>query len=64
MKKDDQPENYNYERYCARRVSMSPKKSGKKKESAREKDGTHIAFFTEPHPGSRGTGPPDDDGGI
>ena len=36
----------------------------RKKESAREKDGTHIAFFTEPHPGSRRTGPPDDDGGI
>ena len=31
MKMDDQPENYNYERYCARRGSMSPKKSGKKK---------------------------------
>ena len=23
-----------------------------------------MAFFTEPHPGSRRTGPPDDDGGI
>ena len=63
MKMDDQPENYNYERQRARRGSMSPKKSGKQ-ESAREKDGTHIAFFTEPHPGSRGTGPPDDDGAI
>ena len=39
-------------------------KEKRKKESAREKDGTHIAFFTEPHPGSRRTEPPDDDGGI
>ena len=63
MKKDDQPENYNYERYCAQRVSMPPKKSGKKG-SAREKDGTQITFFTEPHPGRRRAGPPDDDSGI
>jgi len=63
MKKDDQPENYNYERYCARRVSMSPKKS-RKQGSAREKDGTQIAFFTEPHPGRRRAGPLDDDNRI
>ena len=63
MKKDGQPENYNYERYCAQRVSMPPKKSGKKG-SAREKDGTQITFFTEPHPGLRRAGPPYDDSGI
>ena len=43
-KKDGQPENYNYERYCAQRVSMPPKKSGKKG-SAREKDGTPNYIF-------------------
>ena len=31
MKMDDQPENNNYERDCARRLSKPPKKSGKKK---------------------------------
>ena len=41
-------------------MSKSPKKSGKQG-SAREKDGTQIAFFTEPHPGRRRAGPPDDD---
>ena len=62
-KKDDQPENYKYERYCAQRVIMPPKKSGKKG-SAREKDGTQITFFTEPPPGRRRAEPPDDDSGI
>ena len=42
---------------------MSPKKS-RKQGGAREKDGTQIAFFTEPHPGRRRAGPPDDDNGI
>ena len=46
MKKDGQPENYNYERYCAQRVSMPPKRSGKKG-SAREKDGTQITQICE-----------------
>ena len=60
MKMDDQPENYNYERQRARRGSMSPKKS-RKQGGAREKDGTQIAFFTEPHPGRRRAEPPDED---
>ena len=60
---DDQPENDKYEQYCARRESKLPKKS-RKQGSAREKDGTQIAFFTEPHPGRRRAGPPDDDNRI
>ena len=39
---------------------MSPKKS-RKQGGAREKDGTQIAFFTEPHPGRRRAGPLDDE---
>ena len=58
-----QPENDKYEQYCARRESKLPKKSGKQG-SAREKDGTQMTTCTEPHPGRRGAGPPDDDNRI
>ena len=58
-----QPENDKYEQYCARRESKLPKKSGKQG-SAREKDGTQMTTCTEPHPGRRGAGPPDEDNRI
>ena len=64
---DDQPENDKYEQYLeqysARRESKLPKKSGKQG-SAREKDGTQMTFFTEPHPGRRRAGPPDEEARI
>ena len=60
---DGQPENDNYEQYSARQESKFPKKSGKQG-SAREKDGTQMTTCTEPHPGRRRAGPPDDDNGI
>ena len=49
MKKDDQPENYNYERYCAQRVSMPPKKSGKKKARGK-KTAPKLHFSRSPTP--------------
>ena len=61
-KNDGQPENHNHKRYCARRMSWHPKKSGKKK--ARGKKTVPNCLFTETHPGRRRAGPPDDDGGI
>ena len=61
-KNDGQPENHNYERYCALRMSWPPKKSGKIKRAGKRRH--QIAFFTEPHPGRRRAEPPDDDGGI
>ena len=64
---DDQPENDKYEQYLeqysARRESKLPKKS-RKQGSAREKDGTQMTTCTEPHPGRRGAGPPDEDNRI
>ena len=63
MKTDGQPENDNNEHERARRQSKRPKKSGKQR-SAREKEGTQMTIFTEPHPGRQGAGPPDEDNRI
>ena len=57
---DGQPENDNNEHERARRQSKRPKKSGKQR-SAREKEGTQMTIFTEPHPGRRRAEPPNED---
>ena len=50
MKKDDQPEKYNYERYCAQRVSMPPKKSGKKGSAGKRRHPNCIFHGAPPRP--------------
>ena len=60
---DGQPENDNYEQKRARRPSKRPKKSGKQRR-AREKEGTQMTIFPEPHPGRLRAEPPDEEARI
>ena len=48
-KNDGQPENHNYKRYCALRMSRPPKKSGKKKARGK-KTAPKLHFSRSPTP--------------
>ena len=50
MKKDGQPENYNYERYCAQRVSIPPKKRKKRKRGGKRRHPNYIFHGAPPRP--------------